>query len=243
LNGAATNAGAFSQSGQRLASQFYLASASSVDRATWHGTMYSADPLDTGNTWSFDLVIYGDASGLPGSALASYPVTASVIDTGVNIGGERVYQFDASFDAVALPAEASYWFSVVNTGTQNTFRWTRATVGLGTARSSTASWRVYSEPAHTPPNFALHAASARTPGAALEQLLGSVTGVGPGKSLAAKVVLAQTYYAVPDVQATCAVLADFADEVRAQRGKRLAAELADQLDADALEIMTAVGCN
>lgn len=72
FNGAATEPGSFSQSGQRLAAQFQLETASNVDRVTWYGTMYSADPLDTGDTWNFNLVLYGDSAGLPGAMLASH---------------------------------------------------------------------------------------------------------------------------------------------------------------------------
>ena len=68
-------------------------------------------------------------------------------------------------------------------------------------------------------------------------------GVGPGNSLADKIMLAQTYLAVPDVQSTCAILSDFLNQVRAQRGKKLTIEIADQLTADAQAIMDAIGCN
>lgn len=81
------------------------------------------------------------------------------------------------------------------------------------------------------------------PGALLERLGTAVTGVGPGNSLADKIVLAKTYFAVPDVQATCAILTDFGNEVRAQRDKKLTFEMADQLTADAQVIMTAIGCD
>jgi hypothetical protein len=74
-------------------------------------------------------------------------------------------------------------------------------------------------------------------------LLAEVIGVGPGKSLENKVRLAQTYYAVPDIQTTCAVLADFVSEVRAQRGKKITPVVADKLIVDAQAIMTAIGCN
>jgi hypothetical protein len=81
------------------------------------------------------------------------------------------------------------------------------------------------------------------PNALLQQLLTDVVGVGPGKSLANKIALAQTYYAVPDIQATCAMLTGFINEARAQRGKKLTPEVADKLTADAQAIMEAVGCN
>ena len=79
--------------------------------------------------------------------------------------------------------------------------------------------------------------------ALFEQLEVAATGVGPGRSLADKVALAQTYLAVPDVQATCAVLTGFVNQVQAQRGKKLPPALADQLTTDAQAIMAAIGCN
>ena len=56
-------------------------------------------------------------------------------------------------------------------------------------------------------------------------------------------MLAQTYLAVPDVQSTCEMLNAFLNQVRAQRGKMLTLEVADQLTADAQAIMDAIGCN
>jgi hypothetical protein len=76
----------------------------------------------------------------------------------------------------------------------------------------------------------------------LAELSAEVAGVGPGRSLADKVGLAQTYYAVPDVQSTCAMLTDFNNAVRAQRGKLIPMELADELTADALAIKGSIGC-
>ena len=86
-------------------------------------------------------------------------------------------------------------------------------------------------------------ASVPDAGPLLQQLLIDVTGVGPGKSLANKVKLAQTYYAVPDIQATCAVLTDFVSEVSAQAGKKLTANQGATLTSDARAIMADIGCN
>jgi hypothetical protein len=77
----------------------------------------------------------------------------------------------------------------------------------------------------------------------LAALLTEVGGVGPGKSLADKVALAQTYYAAKDVQATCAELTGFVNEVKAQAGKKIAHTLDAKLIADANAIETAVHCN
>lgn len=78
--------------------------------------------------------------------------------------------------------------------------------------------------------------------ALLEKLRLDVVGVGPGTSLADKVTMAQAYYVVPDVQATCAVLSAFQNEVQAQTGKKVALVLAEQLINDSGLIMAQMGC-
>ena len=76
----------------------------------------------------------------------------------------------------------------------------------------------------------------------LATLHAEVTGVGPGKSLAKKVALARTYYAAKDVQATCAMLNAFENEVEAQSGKTIDHALDAKLLADAHSIEVAIGC-
>ena len=76
-----------------------------------------------------------------------------------------------------------------------------------------------------------------------EELDAVVNGVGPGKSLANKIVQAQAYFSVPDIPATCDVLSDFINQLRAQRGKKfISAVLADQLTLDAEAVMLAIAC-
>ena len=72
----------------------------------WHGTMFSSDPLDTGDTWDFDVIFYSDDGGLPGNSVAQRSVSAVVTDTGLDIEDERAYLFDASFSDVSLLANA-----------------------------------------------------------------------------------------------------------------------------------------
>ena len=81
-----------------------------------------------------------------------------------------------------------------------------------------------------------------SPSAMLSQLLASVTGIGPGKSLADKIALAQMYYAVPDIASTCSMLGAFIQEANAQTGKKLTPEQATMLVAEAEAIMDTVGC-
>jgi hypothetical protein len=88
-----------------------------------------------------------------------------------------------------------------------------------------------------------HAFVTSLPGLLLQELAGAVVGVGPGRSLAGKVSQAQSYYAAGNVGAACTMLSDFINEVRAQRGKKIAAATADALIADARAIMAAMGCS
>ena len=87
-------------------------------------------------------------------------------------------------------------------------------------------------------------APTQDPATLLSQLAADVAGVGTGKSLTSKVSLAQTYYAVPDIQATCAVLTDFVNAVKAQAGKKkLTLAQSATLISDADTIMVAIGCD
>ncbi|MEJ2516136.1 MAG: SGNH/GDSL hydrolase family protein [Gammaproteobacteria bacterium] len=77
----------------------------------------------------------------------------------------------------------------------------------------------------------------------LQQLLADVTGVGPGRSLAAKMGRAQSYYAASNIGATCSVLGAFVNEVEAQTGKKLTAAQAAAFTSDASAITEALGCD
>jgi hypothetical protein len=81
-----------------------------------------------------------------------------------------------------------------------------------------------------------------TPESALADLLQEVTGIGPGQSLAAKIAAAQAFYAALDIQATCAMLLAFENEVGAQAGKKLEQAAATELIADERAIAAAIGC-
>lgn len=172
-NQSATNAGAFSQFGQQLAGEFVLADDVNVNSATWYGTMFSADPLNTGDTWSFLLSFYNIEAMHTEEIVESISVTALVTETAITIGNERAYQFDATYSEVGLSAGVSYWFSVVNTGTPNTFRWTESTSGTGTVVGNGTDWTSYSSPARTPLNFILSGDASSVPEPSTMLLLGS----------------------------------------------------------------------
>ena len=64
----------------------------------------------------------------------------------------------------------------------------------------------------------------------LDDLAAAVEGVGPGKSLAAKVSAIQGYVAANDTVAACATLIAFTSEVTAQTGKKISTVLAAVTD-------------
>jgi outer membrane lipase/esterase len=76
----------------------------------------------------------------------------------------------------------------------------------------------------------------------LQNLLVDVMDVGPGKSLANKLIQAQVRYAAFDIGATCNVLGSFTNQVRAQAGKKLTDAQAAVLESDAGAITDALGC-
>jgi len=78
--------------------------------------------------------------------------------------------------------------------------------------------------------------------ALISDLLTAVTGAGPGASLADKMAIVQAYYAAGDVQAACAMLTAFQNQVKAQAGKKLTVAQAAALLADAQAIAVKIGC-
>jgi hypothetical protein len=76
----------------------------------------------------------------------------------------------------------------------------------------------------------------------LADLRVAATGVGPGKSLAAKVASAQAAQASGDVAGACATLGDFIAEVAAQTRKKIPEALARALTAEAQAVRNALPC-
>ncbi len=77
----------------------------------------------------------------------------------------------------------------------------------------------------------------------MQNLLAEVTGVGPGRSLADKLVRAQAYYAAYDIVSTCGVLGAFTNQVSAQDGKKLSETQAAEFTSHAEGIISAIGCD
>jgi hypothetical protein len=76
-------------------------------------------------------------------------------------------------------------------------------------------------------------------------LLAKVIGQDPGTSLADKILSANTYYEVTDIQSACLVMTEFEGQVRALSGKRrqgLSAEFAAELIEDSIDIRVFMGC-
>ena len=76
----------------------------------------------------------------------------------------------------------------------------------------------------------------------LNDLAAAVVGVGPGKSLAAKVGAIQADLAANDTAGACRTLRAFIDEVNAQTGKKISGAVAASLISQARDIEAALGC-
>ena len=76
----------------------------------------------------------------------------------------------------------------------------------------------------------------------LADLAAAVKGVGPGKSLAATVAVAQWFLAHGQIHATCLTLTVFKLQVRAQSGKKIPTAQATALIADANRIRAVLNC-
>lgn len=177
-NSGAPDAGAWSQPTQMLAGQFKLSANAAVNGASWYGTMFSADPLNTGDIWAFDVLFLNDVAG-PSGLVASRSVVASVFDTGIDVASgvgpdERAYLFTASFSDVSLSGATSYFLSVLNTQQVNTFRWS---TGLDASYAgffsldAGSSWSDLG--ARAPLNFSLESTTTATPEPATYLLMGT----------------------------------------------------------------------
>ncbi len=78
--------------------------------------------------------------------------------------------------------------------------------------------------------------------AQLSDLGDAVEGVGPGRSLAAKVEAAELHVALGHTAGACAILGAFSNEVNAQTGKKLSDVQAASLLQQAEDIEAALGC-
>jgi N-acetylneuraminic acid mutarotase len=76
----------------------------------------------------------------------------------------------------------------------------------------------------------------------LTDLQTQAQGVGPGRSLSAKVMQAQSALASGNPAGACGALTGFKDQVRAQSGKTIPADRAAQLMTDAQRIEAVIGC-
>ena len=88
-------------------------------------------------------------------------------------------------------------------------------------------------------SFTIHVKDA---GEQLADLAAAVRGVGPGKSLAATVAVAQFFLAHGQIKATCVTLRVFELEVAAQAGKKIPRAEAAALIADARRIRAVLDC-
>jgi hypothetical protein len=198
------------------------------------GVQYLGGGAGGPNPWRLDFTL-----SFPVYAIAFDVMSASEAPT--QSGGMSVVRFDLPtgeefvmsscppcLQSPGFPGSADYFFGIVSDVPFTTFSIVNTAYSDGVAFDR------------------MQFVPALDPAAMLQQLAADVAGVGPGKSLASKIALAQTYYSAGDIPATCAVLTDFVSTVQGfatGRKPKLSSETAAALIADAESIMAAIGCN
>ena len=214
-----------------------------VTRADWVGRSRLQTLHAGGTVLDFTIRIFRfEDAAVQAVPFAEVDVSAQVLETPTSHPSLVLYSAAIS-PPITLPDDGTYFFSVVADTPDTTEDWWWFFLdGSTMSYHRNVDGEAWIERLPRSYSFRLHGELAPDAATMLGQLQAAVSGVGPGKSLADKVSLAQTYYGVPDVQATCAVLTAFSNEVRAQRGKKMTVEVADDLTAEAQAIMGAIGC-
>lgn len=118
----------------RFADDFTLGAAATARSVTWRGVFSASNTPDFTFPVPFDLTIYNDNAGVPGTVLSTTPVMFNAIgdftDTGVDLGNLDVFEFQADLTATPLAAGTTYWFSpLANTINDADDNWAWTTSG------------------------------------------------------------------------------------------------------------------
>jgi hypothetical protein len=187
----------------------------------------------------YTIAIHSDTGSGPGPVIFSDTFVGTELGAG---GGLPTWQgiFEQDWP---LPA-GNYWVSFSTNDFWGGALPNGALMPLAEYAADTfgGGWTII--PSTSTPAYGLRVGALDTSAEALlAEVASLVDGAGPGKSLSNKIMLAQTYLAVPDVESACLIMTGFINQVRAQRGKKLTVDVADELTADAETIQVAIGCN
>lgn len=115
-----------SHAGPQVADDLTLAAPDTARSVTWRGYLFPLDTLKT--PISFDLIFYGSStsnSSIPDDNLVLSTTTVTFhtldefTDTGLDVGGSTLYEFQANLTPTALP-DTKVWFSVWANTTNDT---------------------------------------------------------------------------------------------------------------------------
>ncbi|HEY2009030.1 MAG TPA: PEP-CTERM sorting domain-containing protein [Rhizomicrobium sp.] len=143
-NGGAPDQGGqiYSQSPADTAMSFSLSGNDTVTGLNWWGGCF---PATTCGSSTFEITIYSDSSGLPGSILDTAAVGGSQTATGLLIGGSSgwdEYAYSGTISPFALTGGTQYWLQIqeLNAEPNGTWGWeTTSTAPAGVQLESTTS--------------------------------------------------------------------------------------------------------
>ena len=200
-----------------------------------------------GNAWFTDQGAT-KAIGRIGVGAPAASVTAPSVDGSGGVGTPQVCGGDVwSTWAGQQPSHSAFGFdgyqwllddSAIAGASGDTYTPTAADAGHLLSCRVTVTYTLF------PTTVSATSAAVPVKGAAeqLDELAAAVEGVGPGKSLTAKVNAIQGYVAANDTASACATLDDLINEVNAQSGKKISTALAASLISQAHSIQAALGC-
>ena len=218
-----------------------------VTRAEWVGDT-SAYVFDLGGSQlEFRVRIFRFADdSVESTPIADIDVTSVFTESPTSNSHQSLYAANIN-PPIALPRDGTYFFSVVANTPDTTRDWTWFFLdGPTMSYNRFVDTEPWTERLLRSYSFRLTGELSPAPATLLEELTVAVIGVGPGQSLANMADLARSYYEVPDIEATCAVLTDFVSHVNkwsSREKPKIGTDEAAQLIGDAETIMDAIGCN
>jgi len=122
---------------------FTLAGSGIITNVLWIGGS-QAGPVS-----SFGMSFFANNSGVPGTLLSTFNLSATGTDLGPSGFGSEVYLYDSNIPAFSATGGTQYWISIFDYGTAGTYYWNQGTGGDGVGYDFGFGPVSYFDPAYT----------------------------------------------------------------------------------------------